>query len=293
MVNSVLSHVRQRPDVEWSAVQHLLLVADCGPHFRSKENVAHFCITLANALKTSVEICWLGEQHGKSGVDRCFGWCNRWISDYIHRLPIHGLKDLLKCFNEGSKQMMKEDPECPPIAILEFAPGENRPLKRKYLVSDELKVSRTYSLTSTLSKHAATGVQIRNKVFSDMDVAKSFAWNVNEVISKEPQPWRVGYYDKERSWEEGGPEPGQKNSITRRFEAQKTAKAYRMPKSKPSFLERCSTKALSLRKAAAKKRRKLRLLRGPKGDGTSSSSSSSSSSASSSSSSDTESEGWI
>ena len=99
--NTILHELRQHPAVDWDSVSHLIIVADCGPHFRSKENAAHFLYTLPLVLSITVEVCWLGEQHGKSGVDRCFGWCNGWISHYIKRLPIHSLDDLVKCFEAG------------------------------------------------------------------------------------------------------------------------------------------------------------------------------------------------
>lgn len=59
MVNSVLSTLRSDACVDWSALRHLLLVADCGPHFRSKENLAHFCVVLPKALQLSTEVCYL------------------------------------------------------------------------------------------------------------------------------------------------------------------------------------------------------------------------------------------
>ena len=111
MTNTILNHIRRLPDVAWSSVENLVIVADCGPHFRSYENVAHFCVTLPRVLKMSVEICWLGEQHGKSGVDRCFGWCNHWISDYINRKHIYNIEDLVQCFQAW-----------PPKAYLSFLP---------------------------------------------------------------------------------------------------------------------------------------------------------------------------
>ena len=180
--------------------------------------------------------------------------------------------------------MMKADPGGPLFKILKWEPGPHRPSKRLLLQTDAFKVTRTYSLTSTLSRHAASGVRIRNNVFSDMPAGATFTWETCETISAEPMPWRVGYYDKPRSWEEKGPEPGDVNSVTRRFLDQKTFKAARMPSARPSFLQACSAKALSLRKNAAKQKRKLRLLRGDAPSDMSSSSSSSSSSSNSNSS---------
>ena len=133
-------------------------------------------------------------------------------------------------------------------------------------------------LGANLSKCAAAGVQIKNIIFSDLSRGQDFSWEVREVISDEPQMWRVGYYDQPRSWEDTGPDPGDQNSITRRFADQKQFPAARMPKPKPSFLEACSAKALSLQKAAAKKRRQLRQMRTAADTSPTESSSSSSSS---------------
>lgn len=68
MVSAVLSHLCPRADVDWGSVNHLLIVADCGPHFRSEENVAHFCVALPMTLRMFVEVCWLVEQHGNPGL---------------------------------------------------------------------------------------------------------------------------------------------------------------------------------------------------------------------------------
>ena len=40
------------------------------------------------------------------------------------------------------------------------------------------------------------------------------------MLSDEIIPWRKGYYDKPRSWEKGGPSPGDQNEVTRRFGSQ-------------------------------------------------------------------------
>ena len=277
MVNTVLGHLRKLQDVDFAAIQTLLLVADCGPHFRSKENVAHFCVTLPRTLGISVEIAWLGECHGKSGVDRCFGWCNTWISRWILKNPIFNLADLVNCFRSGARQQMLDDPSGATIHILIFAPGDHRPSKRFVLVSDEFKVSRTYSIVGKPSKHAEFGATLRNKVFSDLTTSTDFMWSIQEKVPADVEPWRKGYYDKERSWEASGPQPGEQNSITRRYTAQKSRTCSNMPSRKPTFLDRVSAKALSLKKAAAKKYRKQRRLRADSSDSSTSSSSSSSS----------------
>eukprot|EP00438_Fugacium_kawagutii_P032342 Skav226359 [mRNA] locus=scaffold2980:395019:396158:- [translate_table: standard] len=259
--NSILGELRKHPSVDWPAVQHLLIVTDCGPHFRSKENAAHFLYTLPLLLKILVEICWLGEQHGKSGVDRCFGWCNTWITSYIHTSPIHSLDDLLKCFRDnvlkksselfstqnspchhpcqaGSSQMMREDSSGPQFLVVKWSPQPVRPSPRYVLHVANFKISRTYSMTGTPSNYAAAGVSIRNKIFSDLSPGELITWEVKEIHSPEEIPWRIGYYDQPRTWEEDGPDPGKQNSITRRFTDQKDRRAAHMPTARPSFLER-------------------------------------------------------
>ncbi len=285
MTNYVIGAVRGQADVDWGLVEKLIVVADCGPHFRSRENIAHYCVTLPKSLQISVEVCWLGEQHGKSEVDRCFGWCNTWITQYIQAAPIHSLDNLITAFEKGSRKMMAEDPSGIQFLIRKFAPGSHRPSPRSILHAINFKVTRTYSLSSSLSRYAAVGVQIRNKVFSDQNHGEALDFHVQEQAAEAPIPWRVGYYDKPRTWEERGPIPGEINQVTQRFADQKNCTIEDMPTGRPTFLEACSAKALSLRRSAAKKKRQLAQLRQPQEDPGSSSSSSSSESDSSSSSS--------
>eukprot|EP00434_Breviolum_minutum_P009903 symbB.v1.2.008726.t1/scaffold545.1/size189104/11 len=118
--NTVLQEVRKQTSVDWGRLRHLLFVTDCGPHFRSKENAAHFCYTLPLSLRVTSEVCWLGEQHGKSGVDRCFGWCNEWISSYIQRSPIHNLGHLIACFQAPFTQVFKGGSTVPSLPFTRF-----------------------------------------------------------------------------------------------------------------------------------------------------------------------------
>ena len=78
------------------------------------------------------------------------------------------------------------------------------------------------------------------------------------------------------------PEASDTNAVSKRFQEQKSFATRNLPAPLRTFLESCSAKALSLDRAANKKRRKNAVLR-PRPTETSSSSSSSSSSASSSS----------
>jgi hypothetical protein len=62
-------------------------------------------------------------------------------------------------------------------------------------------------------------------------------------------------YDKPRSWEKGGPSPGEQNEVIRCFGSQKNP-SRDMPPPKKTIEERLAAKAQSLSKAAAKWRRK-------------------------------------
>ena len=46
MINEALRLVQLHDKTDWSKVETLWLVCDCGPHFRSFENAAHFLYTL-------------------------------------------------------------------------------------------------------------------------------------------------------------------------------------------------------------------------------------------------------
>ena len=54
LLSKVLDVVRNRPAYEWSKVQRLHLVCDCGPHFRSRESYAFYLHDLPKELKLPV-----------------------------------------------------------------------------------------------------------------------------------------------------------------------------------------------------------------------------------------------
>ena len=279
MLNQVLQLVRGHELVAWSRVETLWLVCDCGPHFRSYENAAHFLHTLPLTLKVQVHLLSLGEQHGKGACDRLFGWTNAWLLDYVQKKPVHGLKDCVAALRSGGAQSRNRNPSGPDFLVNVFDPGEVRPSKRKSLLCAELKITRTYSMSSAPSRHSSAGVIIKNNVFSDMKAAASLSqWSITESIATEDVAWRRGYYDKPRSWEEAGPQAGDETQLTKKFAAQKMFKTSSMPRPKRSLEERLSAKARALSKQAAKRRRR----RAQHEDASNSLSSSSSSTASSS-----------
>ena len=281
--NTVLAAVQNHPDVEWSRLTNIIFAADCGPHFRSKENVAHYCATLPKLLEKPVEVCWLGEQHGKSGVDRCFGWCNMWIGEHIQRHVIHSIDHLLDAFHQGSTRMQTEDPEGARFIVQKFDPGTHRPSERSFFKSSGFKVTRTYSLVGSPSRFTDVGVSIRNKHFTDMPGPGDLMNFEIETKTGQSEEWRRAYYDKPRAWELPGPQPGDQNAITKRFQEQQEFATDDMPLPRRTFLEACSAKALSLSRAATKKRRKHAKLTKKSSSSSGSSSTSSSSTSSSAS----------
>ncbi|CAJ1337585.1 unnamed protein product, partial [Effrenium voratum] len=258
LVNEAIALLRRHPGTHWPAVKKLILASDVGPHFRSYENAAHFLCTLVKVLNVEVEVLYLAEHHGKGACDRLFAWTRMWVSRFIQKHPIYNLRDLTQCYREGAASRIADDPTTPAILVSNFDPGRFRPTKRSFLSATTLKISRTYSLVATLDRHAAPGVRIVNHVFTDLrQGSRVLPCHVDEVVSEEKVEWRRGYYDKPRSWEQAGPEPGDVNHVTRRFAAQRTFLPDREVAPKRSLEEKMSAKAKQLSKHAAKKKRQL------------------------------------
>ena len=202
------------------------------------------------------------------------------MSRFIQSRPIYGAQDLLACYRDGGRQMEADDPAGARFVASLFDPGTNRPTTRTYLSAPGLKISRTYSLTSSLDTRSALGVQVFNNVFTNMGRGARLYCHVwNE--ESEPLPWRRGYYDKPRSWEQAGPGPGDEHDITRKFSDQKALAAPEMPLPKRSLQERMSEKAEQLNRQASRWRRQEVARRAASSSSSSSGSAGSSSSSSS------------
>lgn len=284
MLNTVLAAIKRNEFVDWSKVAKMWLVCDCGPHFRSYENTAHFLFTLVKGLQIEVNLLFLAEQHGKGACDRLFGWTNEWLTSYLQRSPVHGLASLIDAYRKGSERMMREDPSGPKFLVQSYDPGKSRPGGRVSFQCPGFKVTRTYSLSAKPSTYASSGVSIRDNVFTDLTAKQPLTgWSISEITTPaEHEVWRRGYYDKPRAWEAVGPQAGDVNELTRKFLSQKTHRSANMPQPKRSLEEKLSAHARTLSKASVKKRRQLRALRQASANETSSSSSSSSSESTSS-----------
>ncbi len=283
-INQVIGLLRGHELIDWGRVKMLWLVADCGPHFRSYENAAHFLFTIVKSLHLKVHVHYLGEQHGKGACDRLFGWTNKWLQKFLQKKPIHGINNLIEAYRLGGQDMMRDDPTGPVFVIHLFNPGPTRPSMRKSLSCGDFKITYTYSLSGEESAYASTGIILRNHVFSDLTAKDSLSnWSITESVSKEKLDWRIGYYDKPKSWETVGPQVGDENAITRKFSSQKELKSNSMPTPKRTLEEKMSAKARTLSKQA-RKRQKLKHSLSQSAHPSASASSGSSSSSSSSSS---------
>lgn len=239
-----------------------------------------------------VTVHFQGEQHGKGPVDRLFGWGCAWIEDFLQSQPIHGIKDLVRCYRAGAQCMVNTDPQGPKFHIEEFDPGQFRPEGRTVFYCPGFLITRTYCLHSERAP-GPSGVRIQNKVFSDSAGTQLRGWQVlpkeqdtnddEEGLEAGPsKEWRRGFWNAEKSWEGTGPKPGEVNEVIRRHQSQKTFQppVVRLPGSE---LERTlSAAAVRLQTAAAKKRRQNQRLRPAESSSSSSSNSSTSSSSESS-----------
>lgn len=204
-------------------------------------------------------------------------WTNRWLEQYIQEKPVHRISDLVAAYTQGGAQMMKDDPAGPRFVVNLFDPGDARPTLRKSFQCSCLKITRTYSLSAIPTRYAASGVVVRNNVFTDLPSSETLGpWSIEETVSTEVEAWRRGYYDKPRSWELAGPQAGDINEVTRKYSSQKSFKTDSMPSPKRSLEERLSARARTLSKQARKKRRMDRAMRTQESSTSSSTSSSSS-----------------
>ena len=75
--NRMLQEVIRECSVSTEGVLHLW--ADCGPHFRSAENLHHHMYDLCVKRKQVINCSFLAEQHGKNVLDSAFGALSRWL----------------------------------------------------------------------------------------------------------------------------------------------------------------------------------------------------------------------
>ncbi|CAE8743686.1 unnamed protein product [Polarella glacialis] len=92
--NFVLDQLLSDVDIHKTGVLHIW--SDCGPHFRSAENLRHRCINLCKVRRQIVVVNFLAEQHAKNILDGIFGTTGLkkgWLGQYarthnIFNIPV-------------------------------------------------------------------------------------------------------------------------------------------------------------------------------------------------------------
>ena len=170
---------------------------------------------------------------------------------------------------------------CRPVLSLYYDQAQSRQHPKRGTASTKLVLRSSTIQPASETRHSQ--YSIRNKHFSDMPGPGDLMNFEIETKTGQSEEWRRAYYDKPRAWELPGPQPGDQNAITKRFQEQQEFATDDMPLPRRTFLEACSAKALSLSRAATKKRRKHAKLTKKSSSSSGSSSTSSSSTSSSAS----------
>ena len=108
--NTMIDEVLRLCAVSQSGVLHLW--SDCGPHFRSMENLAHH-LELCRKRHQTVTCSFLAEQHGKNILDSAFGAVSRWLQNRALKKPVHTVQHLLEGIKEGAEAAVQRDPKGP------------------------------------------------------------------------------------------------------------------------------------------------------------------------------------
>ena len=91
---------------------NLQIWSDTGPHFRSAENLYYYARALPASRKQNILIRFLGEQHGKSILDKMFAWTgvhsSGWLGKYAKRKPIYDLDGMVRAFDAGRARASQE-----------------------------------------------------------------------------------------------------------------------------------------------------------------------------------------
>ena len=263
-------------DIEIPDAGVLRLWSDCGPHFRSAENLHHHLFQLCVKRKQTVNCSFLGEQHGKNMLDTAFGAVSRWLDEQALVTAIHNVQQLAGAIQRSAEA----DPRGPrwKCKLVDF--GRYRQQTSQFVRSTEFKITRTYCL---LAEPPASGRErpvLRNRVFSDLEQehVPSCHYNVEEVQHEEAVEWKKSFFEGSKTWEEPPPDIGDTTVLCKRLKDQ----AHKPPRQglRPmrTFAERAQARAKKTLKDGARLRRRLEALQGEPREEVPSSSSSSSSS---------------
>ena len=258
----------------------LHLWSDCGPHFRSYENMAHHR-TLCTQRSQTVVCSFLAEQHGKNILDAAFGTVGRFIQEAAMKRPIYTIQNLLGAITAGARAAKRHDPQGPKwnVQLVDF--GEHRALQQQWVQPSDFKVTRTYCWTWKLPYGKLPNCRLYNHVFPDNRDDTLMSYEVRFFDHPGAIPWKKAYLEGEHSWQQGPPDIGEETVLVRRQKDQRQHPAPPGLQPVRTFEERVASQARKAIRDRSRLKRQLEALAGPTVAPVSSSSSGSSSSSSS------------
>ena len=140
---------------------------DCGPHFRSYENLGHH-YRMALDLQIKVIVHYFAEKHGKGDVDTFFSQVMQWIKRGLAKKDalIEDLLGLLKCFSIGAAADMKIKPHpAGPVYHVEIFDSQEKPHTYTTLGAQQLQITKTYCLEFKPHVRSST-CSVHNRFFS-------------------------------------------------------------------------------------------------------------------------------
>ena len=261
--NRMLQEVIRECSVSTEGVLHLW--SDCGPHFRSAENLHHHMYDLCVKRKQVINCSFLAEQHGKNVLDSAFGALSRWLGEQALRRPVLSVQNLHEAISAGADAAMKRDPQGPlwKCRVVDF--GQYRQQTSRYVRTEDFKITRTYCLIARPPATNRANPILENRTFSDMpaDGSPSCSYRIEEVEHPDEVPWKLSFYEGAKTWEEPPPDIGDETVLTRKREAQKHRPCPTDMKPLRSFQDRVNAKARKAVRDQARLRRQLAALSGP------------------------------
>ena len=170
------------------------LIGDCAGHFRSFEMMHFALVDMVQAHSCETCLHYGVEKHLKHECDRVFGWwrtgLKRLLDDKANILETDQLQTAMQAYFNKAKQS-----DCTAPTVKVMVEDSAVPAVCRKLVCSELRISRTYCLSSVPRKHGYLGVSIKNHVYSSRPA--SVPVEIDSVAEfPGPDTWRRGFYGK-------------------------------------------------------------------------------------------------
>lgn len=242
-------------------LKKLIFVFDAGNHFRSYEAAHNTMIYIPLQYKQPCVTRYLVEKHGKGPCDaQIFSPMRRFLKQACLRPDFfaENERQVVAALKEQAAKEQAANPDGPEWVIEVPTLPARRPAA-KVITMHNCQINRSYCFESLLSKSAASGVQIRNWIFSDSGSFDRLNFSVEEK-APEFAEWKKGYF-QDPSWQKPPLELGCDNAITRKYQSQKDRPSTRPDmKKKPArtVASLCLRDERQLASHLAKKKRKYK-----------------------------------